>query len=239
MHLDSYDVSKESDGQSGPPMLTAAEIDDMRDQVRTTLLQAQQNTPAGKLPVGVKRLLDRLMTPKLNWRQILYTLMRSMIKYDYTYMRPSRRSYSSGLILPGQETQERVTATAFLDGSASTSKKMVSDFLAECRSIMTTFRDYELTIATFDTEIYNVKVFTPFNMHEINAYEFKGGGGTLPSCCWKYLKEKRLKPDKILLFTDGEVNLDWGDSNYADTVFIIHSNPDIIAPYGRTIHYQP
>jgi predicted metal-dependent peptidase len=246
MHLDvgqGNDADNDDSGSglpsSGPARLSPAEVREVRDTMRAALLQAAQNTPPGKMPAGIRRLLDKLIAPKINWRHILISNMRSMIKYDYTYTRLSRRSWSSGLILPGQDVQDRITATAWLDGSGSTTQKMVSDFLSECKGIMGTFHDFELTIGTFDTNVYNIRVFTPDNAREIDKYEFKGGGGTMPSCCWDYMKSHRLKPNKVLVFTDGEVRTNWGDPNYADTIFIIHSNPDIKAPYGRTILYEP
>jgi predicted metal-dependent peptidase len=181
-------------------------------------------------------LLNQLLKPKINWRQMLAITLRSAIKYDYTFTRLSRRSWSSGLILPGQNVTEKVSAVAALDGSASTTQEMITEFLSECRGVMQSFRDYELTVLTFDTEVYGVKTFTPYNMNEINSYKFTGGGGTRPSCVWDYLKENKIKPDRLLLFTDGEVGGDWGEKDYCSTLFVVHSNP-VVAPYGRTCAY--
>lgn len=236
MHLDA--ASSAENTADGTPQLGSIEIEEMRDTMRSALIQAAQNTDVGNIPLGIHRLLNRLTQPKINWRQILVSLLRSTIKYDYTYTRVSRRSWSSGLILPGQDVADRVTAVAWLDGSGSTTQAMITDFLSEVNGIMRTFRDFELTIGTFDTEVYNVEVFTPHNAREINRYQFKGGGGTMPSCCWEYMKSKQLRPQKALIFTDGEVGNDWGDSQYCETVFIIHSNPLIQASYGKTLHYE-
>jgi hypothetical protein len=90
---------------------------------------------------------------------------------------------------------------------------------------------------TFDTEVYNVVEFTPDNADEIERYEFYGDGGTAPSCCWRYMREHGIMPHKLLIFTDGMVEPDWGEEGFADTLFIIHSNPYITAPYGQTTHY--
>jgi predicted metal-dependent peptidase len=243
MHLD-MTGSREADAgktllAGAPPTMSPEEIEDVRETMRSVLLQAAQNTPPGKVPAGIRRLLDQLLKPKINWRQILVSVMRSAIKYDYTYTRMSRRSWNSGIILPGQDVMDRVTATAFLDGSGSTTQAMVTSFLSECQGIMRTFRDFELTIGTFDTEVYNVKVFTPNNANEISQYAFLGSGGTIPTCCWEYMKAHELRPHRLLIFTDGEIGSgDWGDPNYCETIFIIHSNLKITAPYGRTIHYE-
>jgi predicted metal-dependent peptidase len=233
VHLDASNP-----GRTGAPTLSPAEIDEIRDTMRSVMMQAIEATDPSKFPAGLTRILNRLRKPKINWRQMLVSVLRSTIKYDYTYTRLSRRSWSSGLILPGQDVTERVEAIAFLDGSGSTTQEMVTDFLSESRGIMKMFRDFSLTIGTFDVNVYNVRVFTPSNANEIESYEFIGGGGTAPSCCWDYMKVNHLKPDKLIIFTDGEVGNDWGDSQYCDTLFIIHSNPGITAPYGKTVHYE-
>lgn len=244
MHLDMGNPSDTGDekGKSlikaGPPKMSAEEIEDIRETMRSALLQAAQNTPPGDMPAGIQRLLDQWLKPKINWRQLLASTLRSTIKYDYTYTRMSRRSWNSGIILPGQDVLDRITVTAWLDGSGSTTQAMVTAFLSECKGIIGQFRDFSLTIGTFDTKVYNVKIFTPNNANEINQYEFLGGGGTTPSVCWDYMKANNLKPQRLLLFTDGFVGNDWGDPSYCDTIFIIHSNPQIIAPYGKTIAYE-
>jgi len=115
---------------------------------------------------------------------------------------------------------------------------MIQDFLSECQGIISMFRDFKLTVMTFDTEVYNVVEFTPDNADEIAQYEFYGEGGTAPSCCWTYMREHDIVPDQLLVFTDGLVGLDWGIEGFCDTLFIIHSNR-VIAPHGRTVHYEP
>ena len=171
---------------------------------------------------------------------MLDNVLRSAIKFDYTYTKRSRRSYSSRLILPGRNIMDKVSAVAWLDGSGSTTQEMVTDFLSECKGIMNTFRDFELTIGTFDTEVYSVMKYTPDNADEIDSYPFKGGGGTAPSACWDYMKENEMEPHRILLFTDGLVGSDWGDEDFGvDCLFIVHSNPRIVSPWGRTVSYEP
>jgi predicted metal-dependent peptidase len=232
-HLEASGEGEQGAGD-GPPKLTEQQIQDIRGTMRTIFLQAAEQ--AGKLPAGLQRMLNELRNPKIDWRAMLDVVLRSTMRHDYTYSRVSRRSWTSGLVLPGQDVMDRVVAFAFLDGSSSTTQEMVTDFLSECKAIVTTFPDFELTIATFDTEVYNVVVYTPENADDIERYQFKGGGGTRLSCCWEYLHEHNIIPHQLLIFSDGLVDNDWGEPDYCDTLFIIHTY-DIIAPYGVTVSY--
>lgn len=52
------------------------------------------------------------------------------------------------------------------------------------------------------------------------------------------MKEDDYCPKQLVMFTDGEPYGSWGDPNYCDTLFVIHSNPKVEAPFGVTVHYE-
>jgi predicted metal-dependent peptidase len=67
-----------------------------------------------------------------------------------------------------------------------------------------------------------------------------GGGGTDFMANWTYMKEQDYVPKKLIMFTDGYAWDSWGDPDYCDTVFVIHSNRDkgLQGPFGQTVHYD-
>jgi hypothetical protein len=54
------------------------------------------------------------------------------------------------------------------------------------------------------------------------------------------MKEHDIVPKKFIMFTDGYPWDTWGDENYCDTIFIVHSYHDknMQAPFGITAHYE-
>ena len=52
------------------------------------------------------------------------------------------------------------------------------------------------------------------------------------------MKENDIVPKKLIMLTDGYPWGSWGDENYCDTVFIIHGDKNIEAPFGVTCHYE-
>jgi hypothetical protein len=52
------------------------------------------------------------------------------------------------------------------------------------------------------------------------------------------MKNNDIHPKKFIMFTDGYPCGSWGDDEYCDTMFVIHGNDSIIAPYGQTAHYK-
>ena len=103
---------------------------------------------------------------------------------------------------------------------------------------MEEYKDFKLDLFCFDTEVYNYAQFTGDNADDIMSYECKGGGGTDFDACYNFMKENSIEPKRFIMFTDGYPCGSWGDENYCDTLFIVHGNDSIEAPFGQTAHYK-
>jgi hypothetical protein len=55
----------------GRPKLSAEERDKIRDEIKEAMLSAAQTCDAGNLPAGIKRLIQNLTEPVMNWRELL------------------------------------------------------------------------------------------------------------------------------------------------------------------------
>jgi len=227
-------------GKDGPPKLSEEELQKIRNEMKAAIISAAQSVGAGNLPLGVRRMISELVEPKLDWRTLLDAHIRSQVKDDYTFQRLSRRTWGTGAIMPAQNFIDRVECWCAIDASGSTTDEMVTEFLSEVKGIMEQFRDFKIGILCFDTEVYNVYELTPENFDDVYNYKIKGGGGTIFSAVFEFFKREGIEPNRLAFFTDGLPNDGtWGDPDYCDTIFIIHSNPGISAPHGLTCHYDP
>ena len=228
-------------GKDGVPTISKADIDNIRNQIKAAVIQTAQSvmSSGGKVPAGVRRMIQELTSPVMDWRSLLDATLRSAIKCDYTFQRRSRRKFGN-IILPGQDVAEKVKAAFALDASGSTTALMLRDFLSEAVGVVESFGDYELHVFAFDTEVYNHVIITPENVDDLLTYEIKGAGGTLFPTIYEFMKREDIVVDRLVILTDGLPNSDdWGDPHYCDTLFVIHSNPKINAPHGTTCHYLP
>src|SRR5262245_52163223 len=112
VHLDG-DGGEGDDGEdsSWQPNYSEAEKQAITDNIRSALIQGvqqQEGMQPGSTPAGILRMLERLLRPQVNWREMLDHLVRTVVRYDYSYMRMSRRFWSTGLVLPGSDVMERV-----------------------------------------------------------------------------------------------------------------------------------
>jgi predicted metal-dependent peptidase len=229
---------KEGEGK-GRPKLTAEERQQIRDEIKEAMLAAAATVDgAGNLPAGVKRLIQDLTEPKMNWRELLRMQLESTIKSDYTWMRASRKGWHMDAVMPGRNQDPMIDIAVALDASGSISESMLKDFLSEIQGIMDSFPAYKIHVITFDTEAYNPAQYDSDNLDSICDYEVTGGGGTDFDCVYNYLKENEIEPKRLVMFTDGYPFGSWGDENYTETVFILHGTTTIVPPWGQYAYYD-
>ena len=239
-HLDGEgdeDGDGDKDGK-GRPRLSKADKQAIKDEVKEAMLAAAQAVGAGNLPAGVKRLVKDMTEPVINWRELIQQQIQSIIKDDFTWMRPSRRGWHMDAILPGTKPGEQIDVCIAIDMSGSISEQDSRAFLSEIKGIMDAYDEYKITVWCFDTEIYNMQVFNSDNMDSIETYEPQGGGGTDFMANWKFMIENNIEPKKFIMFTDGMPFGEWGIEEYCETVWIIKGNPDCEPPWGIWAHYE-
>ena len=224
---------------SGRPKLTAEEKQAIKDEIKEAMLAAAATVDgAGNLPLGVKRLIQQLTEPQLNWREILRMNLESTIKADYTWMRASRKGWHMDAVMPGQKPDEMIDIAVMLDASGSISPDMLKDFLSEIQGIMDSFPSYKIHVVTFDTDCYNPAQYDSDNLDSMIDYEVSGGGGTDFDCMFTYLKEQEITPRRLIVFTDGYPFGSWGDAEYCDTTWILHGTTTIVPPWGTHAYYD-
>ena len=231
---------EEVDGNGkGRPRLTPEERQQIKDEIKEAMLAAAATVDgAGNLPAGVKRLIQELTEPQMNWRELLRMQLESTIKSDYTWMRTSRKGWHMDAVMPGMKVDPMIDIAVALDASGSISETMLKDFLGEIQGIMDSFPAYRIHVFTFDTEAYNPAQYDSDNLDDICDYEVKGGGGTDFDAIYNYLKAEEIEPKRLVVFTDGYPFGSWGDENYADTVWILHGTTTIEPPWGQYAYYD-
>lgn len=240
IHMDG-DGNEEGDGEGkgfkGEP-LSEEEKKALSDELKEAVLQAAQASGAGNIPRGFQRLINDITAPKMNWRDMLKIQLNSIIKNDYSFMRPNRKGWHIGAVLPGMLPGDEVNVAIAIDTSGSISESMLKDFLSEIAGIMDQFDSYIVRIFQFDTHVYGEELFSSDSNSDIRTYEVHGGGGTDFEVIFTHLKKEDVTPNQLVVFTDGEPWGSWGDADYCDTLWIVHSNPNKKAPFGITTHYE-
>ena len=237
------DISEDSNGNTtskSQPKYSKEEVKNIKDEIKENMISAAQSAGAGNVPGAVARMIKELTEPKMNWREIIRQSVQSTIRSDYTFSRPSRKGQMSGAILPSMDFEQTIDVAVCIDMSGSIGEVQGKDFLGEVKGIMEEFPDYNIKVWCFDTQVYNEDDFAANDGKDLLDYELMGGGGTDFMANWTYMKEQDYVPKKLIMFTDGYAWDSWGDPDYCDTVFVIHSNRDknLEGPFGTSVHYD-
>ena len=238
---------KEGDGENGDedgkgkgnrPTISKEDAQRIKDEVKEAMIQSAAAAGAGKVPAGIQRLIKDMTEPKMNWRDLVRQEIQSIVRNDYSFMRPSRKGQMSGAILPGMIPDTTIDVAIAVDMSGSIGEEDASAFLGEIKGIMDQYEDFKINLWCFDTAIYNHKEISQDNAHDLVEYEPQGGGGTDFDVNFEFMKENGIQPKKFIMFTDGYPYGSWGDEEYCDTLFIVKGNTSAESPFGQTVIYE-
>lgn len=230
-----YPGDEEGEGEGKGEGISDEERKKMEDEWKDAIIQAAQQ--AGDLPAGIQRLIKDVTEPQMDWKQILQMHLQSLVRTDYTFMRPNKRTFGMGITMPSMDMDDMVKVCVAVDTSGSVTEEMLRDFLSEIKGVMDAFSGYEIHIACFDTEVYNYQCFT--SEDDLMTYEIKGGGGTDFMAWWRWAEEQDWLSEvkKCLFFTDGYPFGEWGIDDLVDTLWIVHGSYNE-GPFGTTIFYD-
>ena len=242
-HLDGEGDESDGDGDGdqngkGPVRYSKEELKKIRDEIKEAMVSAAQSAGAGKVPAGVARLIKDFTEPKMDWRELLRMNIQSILKSNFSFNRPNRKSQMCGAILPGMVNEETIDVCCAIDMSGSISDKQAKDFLSEVKGIMDEYQDFKLQLWCFDTRVYNYEKFSGDSADEIMNYQVKGGGGTDFDANYKFMKDNEIEPKRFIMFTDGWPCGSWGDEEYCESLFIIHGSESIVPPFGQYAYYK-
>jgi Predicted metallopeptidase (DUF2201). len=103
------------------PQDSMDESDKGRVKAQVQAVQKQMGgTQAGKTDSFLERAFEFLFQePPFDWRGFLSNYLKAFIKSDFTWKKPSRRSWGGGYILPGTNTDKHIKLGIAIDTSGS------------------------------------------------------------------------------------------------------------------------
>jgi len=173
---------------------------DDESQWKINLAQAFSRARSmGDLPAGLARLVENLLSPKLDWRSLLNRFIRATARYDYAWMPPNRRYLHRGLYLPAMRSDDLPEVVVAVDTSGSVSARELDQFAAELSSILEACAT-TVHILYCDTQVARAQTVSrqdlPFTLTPI------GGGGTDFRPAFQWVAQQGLSPLCLIYLTD-------------------------------------
>ena len=227
------------DGLDG---LSEEEVGELEEDIKQAIRQGQH--AARKAGVGGGNGLfdlDELLQPKIDWTKQLREYIRATCadKDISSWRRPNRRFLHEDIIMPTLESERVKELVAACDASGSMYfDNAMTKVMTEVISLATTLKVEKFHLLYWDGEVEGHEVYDSTTIKNIKVNTKPvGGGGTTPACVPKYLKEKGINPDCVIMLTDGDV-WGWGEWKHPVLWAIYNPHKTITAPIGKTIHIE-
>jgi predicted metal-dependent peptidase len=202
-----------------------------------TALKRSEN--AGNVPGAIKRALERLKRPVVDWKSQLEKYIDDAVSKT-KYKLPTRRFIGSGDAQYGYKRykEDFENLVIAIDTSGSITRPMIEQFLSETMKITEDYNPQKTVILYCDTQVYAPDILEPGDSPDFN--KIAGGGGTNFWPPFKWVEKNMLNegeiPTVFIYFTDGFAQFpnssDYGIDEYDDRCIwvFLSFNGD---PYGN------
>jgi predicted metal-dependent peptidase len=194
---------------------------------------------AGKVGGNMPREIGELLKPKVDWREVLRRFVRTSLKdRDSVSWRRAHKNYLwQDVILPsimGKRVKHLVIA---MDTSGSIQGPILTEFLSEMNGIVRDTGADRVDVVYWDTEVAGHEIHKGNNKDIVHKTSPKGGGGTDPDCVVDFMHEHKLKPDALIMLTDGYMHSNkpkWAAIK-APTLWCVIGNDSYEVPNGQKL----
>ena len=223
----------------GAEGLTDEEKKKLEGDIKQAIQQGQMAAKRAGLGAGGEQLgLGELLRSKVDWRAQLQEFVSSVCadKQESSWRRPNRRYLQYDMIMPTMvsESIKEIVLARDASGSMYANKRLVK-VTSEMAAITSMLRIDRVHVLDWDGVVGKHTVMAGDQVCNADAVTtVTGGGGTDPSCVSNYIKKEGIKPDAVIVLTDGEVP-NWGEWD-CPVLWVIANEATITAPMGKTIN---
>ena len=224
----------------GAKKLSKEEQDQLGKEIDQAIRQGQiaAQKMHGKGGGNAMRELDELLEPKVDWREQLRDFVSAICagRDQSSWRKYNRRYLAQDVYMPSMVSDTVGHMVWGIDASGSTFEgPELTRFLTEAKEIAERVNPNKVDLIYWDGAVAGHEVYDSFTLPDmINSTKPKGGGGTDPTCVERYLKEKKITPECIIMLTDGYLS-NWGNWD-VPILWCVCGGNKVVAPVGKTIH---
>ena len=185
-------------GESSPLDDTTEQENEWKIVLAQAVIQAKS---MGDLPAGLERLVDKILNPKLNWRDLLGRFINASARNDYAWTPPNRRYLHMGLYLPSMRSDDLPEVVIAVDTSGSISRAELDQFAAELSAILE-YCAMTVYLLYCDMRMVRSETFQRQDLPIILSP--KGGGGTDFRPAFQWVEQQSISPRCLIYLTDLE-----------------------------------
>lgn len=222
----------------GAQSLSAEEAEQLAKEIDEAVRQG--SVLAGKTGSGGNRDINELLQTKKDWRELLRDCVSTTCAgKDYsTWKKPNRRFIGMDILMPSSISETMGELVIAIDTSGSIGQHELTLFLTEIKGICDQVKPAKVRILYWDTAVCGHEVYDETERDNIvRSTKPKGGGGTDVECVPMYMNEHGIKPELVIVLTDGYLGGSWGQWS-VPVMWCIQGNKSAQADVGTTIHIE-
>lgn len=216
----------------------ATKADAMAREWKVRVSQAVNNAKGrGELPNGLKRLVDQILEPQLNWKEILAQYIRPS-RGDYTFEAPDNRFLSEefqNIVLPSFISQEVEDIVMVVDTSGSISERQLQGFISNIHWMLKAYPNLRGLVTSCDTHPAPFQEVTGDTV--ATQLDLQGGGGTDFVPVFELMEKENVNPSVLIYFTDGDGRYPKEEPPYPVLWVCTSKYWENRVPFGRFIYY--
>ena len=226
--------SKSGVGEFIKPQESRAKQQEAKQEWEKAVLQAAMcSKQQGDVPAHFKRLVEQIVNPKADWRDLTREFLRERAADDYSWRRPNPRFAYTGLIMPVLDVEKVGTVIFAVDTSGSISDDLLSQFKCEIQNCLDELAPSKVIVICCDDDVQSVHEYVPGETVGDAGRDFSGGGGTVFQPVWNYLSEKLEEPAVACVFLT-DMYADFG-ADPGIPVMWVTPTQNHPAPFGKTV----
>lgn len=178
--------------------LSEDEKNELSENLKDILIKVKNNTQSyGKESRDFISKFDEIFENKINWvNELRRFIAKSSSSHRILSLKKRNKRFKlDPYIIPGFKRDRKLNLIVSLDTSGSISDNQFAAFVGELVNLKKL--KYNITVIECDTHIKNI-----YEFNNVLDVTFKGRGGTSFIEPFKWVQEKRPKPDAMIYFTD-------------------------------------
>jgi predicted metal-dependent peptidase len=183
----------------------------------------------GGLGSSLSRMIEKALTPVLDWKAILHRFVQEQVQRTETWNPPDRRFVHRGIYMPGLGGTEAGHIVVGVDTSGSIGGDILNQFASEIQAIRNE-TGAELTIIYCDSSVARVDHFGKEDEVEIKP---AGGGGTAFGPVFAQVEEEGIRPTCLIYLTDLDGSFPSVEPPYPVLWAVLGNNQN--APFGEIV----
>lgn len=222
---------RDQKSESGGDLSDAEKAEAERDANILVQQAATAAKRAGKLPAGMDRLIEQVLEPKVDWRDVLQRFIGERARSDYSWQRPNPRYFNRGIVLPSLDSYGigKVVLAGDTSGSMTSVLPRVFSEIISALDVYEEQHTQGITVMWCDTKL------TEQVVSDISDLKPVGGGGTDFAPVFQAVNARHGDAKAVVYITDGECS-SFGEEPSCPVLWVLTKrNRYFKPPFGEVL----